>query len=64
MKYLLMIYQNEESWDAITDAERQKIHGEYGALGRSWSLRVSSLAVLNSIPYRRRAQCVFVTASR
>ena len=32
MKYLLLIYQNETSWDAITDNERQRIYGEYGKL--------------------------------
>jgi len=32
MKYLLLIYHNEQSWDGITEAERQKIYAEYGQL--------------------------------
>jgi len=29
MKYMLLIYHEEQSWDAITEAERQQIYGEY-----------------------------------
>ena len=29
MKYLLMIYEEEKAWNALSDAERGKIFGEY-----------------------------------
>ena len=32
MKYLMLIYQNEQEWDAHTEAEVQKIYQEYGKL--------------------------------
>jgi hypothetical protein len=32
MKYMLLIYQDEPSWDAITEAERQQIYLEYRKL--------------------------------
>src|SRR5215831_8133205 len=32
MKYLLLIYHNEQSWNDINESERQKIYGEYGKL--------------------------------
>ena len=32
MKYLLLIYHDEQSWDALTEAERQEIYGEYRKL--------------------------------
>lgn len=32
MQYLLLIYQSEAQWDAISDADRQKIYKEYGEL--------------------------------
>ena len=32
MKYLLLIYNNEQSWNAITENERQQIYGEYRKL--------------------------------
>jgi hypothetical protein len=32
MKYLLLIYQNEESWNAISETEREQIYGEYRKL--------------------------------
>ena len=32
MKYLLLIYNNEQSWNAITEGERQQIYGEYRKL--------------------------------
>ena len=32
MKYLLLIYQNEPSWNALTEAERQQIYLEYSKL--------------------------------
>ena len=32
MKYLLLIYHNEQSWSGITEADRQKIYGEYRQL--------------------------------
>ncbi len=32
MKYLLLIYQDEKSWAGLSEAERQKIYGEYGQL--------------------------------
>jgi hypothetical protein len=32
MKYLLLIYHNEQSWKAITETERQQIYAEYRKL--------------------------------
>ena len=32
MKYLLLIYHNEQSWNDLNEAERQKIYAEYGQL--------------------------------
>lgn len=32
MKYMLLIYHDEQSWDALREAERQQIYGEYGKL--------------------------------
>jgi hypothetical protein len=32
MKYLLLIYENEQSWQNIAEAEKQKIFGEYWKL--------------------------------
>jgi hypothetical protein len=32
MKYMLLIYHDEQSWDAITEAERLQIYGEYRSL--------------------------------
>ncbi len=32
MKYMLLIYDVEKEWDALTDDERQKIYGEYRQL--------------------------------
>jgi len=29
MKYMLLIYHDEQSWEGITEAERQQIYGEY-----------------------------------
>jgi hypothetical protein len=29
MKYLLLIYHNEQSWDAISETEREQIYAEY-----------------------------------
>ena len=29
MQYLLLIYQNEKAWDALTEDERNKAFGEY-----------------------------------
>src|SRR5215203_5646414 len=29
MKYMLLIYHDEHSWDGITETERQQIYGEY-----------------------------------
>src|SRR4029077_12870095 len=30
MRYMLLIYDNEQAWGAIAEAERQKMLGEYG----------------------------------
>jgi hypothetical protein len=30
MKYMLLIYHEEQAWDGLTEAERQKIYAEYG----------------------------------
>lgn len=32
MKYMLLIYHNEPSWNAITEGEREQIYAEYGKL--------------------------------
>jgi hypothetical protein len=32
MKYMLLIYHNEQDWNAQTDAEREQIYGEYRQL--------------------------------
>jgi hypothetical protein len=32
MKYMLLIYHDEQSWDAVTEAERQQIYLEYRQL--------------------------------
>jgi hypothetical protein len=32
MKYLLLIYQDEQAWHKLGEAERQDIYGEYRAL--------------------------------
>jgi hypothetical protein len=32
MKYLLLIYNNEQAWDAISEGERQQIYGEFRQL--------------------------------
>lgn len=32
MKYMLLIYHDEQSWSGITEAERQQIYGEYRGL--------------------------------
>jgi hypothetical protein len=32
MKYMLLIYHDEQSWNTLTEAERQDIYGEYGKL--------------------------------
>lgn len=29
MKYMLLIYHDEQSWDALSEAEREQIYGEY-----------------------------------
>ena len=29
MKYMLLIYHEERSWDGVSEAERQQIYGEY-----------------------------------
>ena len=29
MKYMLLIYHDEQAWDGLTEAERQRIYGEY-----------------------------------
>src|SRR2546423_6637192 len=32
MKYMLLIYQDEQRWNAISETERQQIYAEYGKL--------------------------------
>lgn len=32
MKYMLLIYHEEQSWDSITEAEREQIYSEYRKL--------------------------------
>jgi hypothetical protein len=32
MKYMLLIYHDEQSWNGISEAERQQIYGEYRKL--------------------------------
>ena len=33
MKYMLLIHDEEKAWGKLTEAERQKIYGEYGQFG-------------------------------
>jgi len=35
MQYMLLIYDNEKKWDALSEAERGKIHKEYGDFTQS-----------------------------
>jgi hypothetical protein len=39
MKYMLLIHDDEKEWAKMTDADRQRIYGEYGAF--SADLRAS-----------------------
>src|SRR5438034_10551696 len=39
MKYLLLIYQDEKQWAALTEADRQKIYAEYGQLREELTTR-------------------------
>ena len=32
MKYMLLIYHEEQSWETLTEAEREQIYGEYRQL--------------------------------
>jgi hypothetical protein len=32
MKFMLLIYHNEATWDALTESERQEIYREYREL--------------------------------
>jgi len=32
MKYMLLIYHGEQSWNTLTETEHQQIYGEYGNL--------------------------------
>ena len=32
MKYMLLIYHDEQSWDAISESERQQIYGDFRKL--------------------------------
>ncbi len=34
MQYLLLIYEAESEWNAISEAEKQKIYREYGELSK------------------------------
>ena len=34
MKYMLLIHDDEKTWAKMTDAERQRIYGEYGQFGQ------------------------------
>ena len=34
MKYMLLIYHNERSWDALSEAERQQIYAGYRTLSQ------------------------------
>ena len=31
MQYILLIYQNEKQWQGLSEAERGKVMGDYGA---------------------------------
>jgi hypothetical protein len=39
MKYMLLIYHDEQSWDGITEAERQQVYLEYTNLRGELELR-------------------------
>jgi hypothetical protein len=32
MKYMLLIYHEEQGWDSLTEAEREQVYGEYRQL--------------------------------
>jgi hypothetical protein len=34
MKYMLLIHDDEQAWAKLSDAERQRIYGEYGQFGQ------------------------------
>ena len=34
MKYMLLIHDEEQGWGKLTEAERQRIYGEYGHFGQ------------------------------
>src|ERR1700682_5546607 len=34
MKYMLLIHDDEQAWGKLSEAERQKIYGEYGQFGQ------------------------------
>jgi hypothetical protein len=35
MKYMLLIHDDEQAWARMSEAERQKIYGEYGQFGKA-----------------------------
>ena len=34
MKYMLLIFGNEQEWDGLSEADRNRIMGEYGRFGQ------------------------------
>ncbi len=44
MKFMLLIYHEENAWDALTEAEQQRIYGEYRDLIGELSSRGQFLA--------------------
>jgi len=34
MKYMLLIHDDEKAWGTLSEAERQRIYGEYGQFGQ------------------------------
>ena len=59
MKYMLLIYHDEPSWDAITETERQQIYLEYRALREELTSRgqfVDRLAIAADLNRDQRAR--------
>ena len=52
MKYMLLIYQNPQNWQALGEAERTKVMEEAGAIvlffGNAWGLYIVGLGMMSS----------------
>ena len=57
MKYMLLIYHDEPSWDAITEAERQQVYLEYRKLREELTGARSVCDRLTVATDRNRDEC-------